>query len=177
MGDVKWTEDQQKVINYRNRDILVSAAAGSGKTAVLVERIIKIITDKENPVDIDKLLVVTFTKAAAAEMRERISNAIDQQYEADPDNLNLEKQLTLVHNANITTIDSFCNSIVRNHFGEINLEPNFRIADQGELKLIQQDVISNVFESYYEEKDFGFLNLSFLQGIFPTQGSNPGPSH
>ena len=159
MGDVKWTEDQQKVINYRNRDILVSAAAGSGKTAVLVERIIKIITDKENPVDIDKLLVVTFTKAAAAEMRERISNAIDQQYEADPDNLNLEKQLTLVHNANITTIDSFCNSIVRNHFGEINLEPNFRIADQGELKLIQQDVISNVFESYYEEKDFGFLNL------------------
>ncbi|WP_029067487.1 helicase-exonuclease AddAB subunit AddA [Lachnobacterium bovis] len=159
MGEVKWTEDQQKVIDYRDRDILVSAAAGSGKTAVLVERIIKIITDKENPVDIDKLLVVTFTKAAAAEMRERITKAIDKQYEKDPENLNLEKQLTLVHNANITTIDSFCNSIVRNHFGEINLEPNFRIADQGELKLIQQDVVDKLFEEYYEEKNEDFLNL------------------
>ena len=118
---MQWTAEQQKVIDYRNRNILVSAAAGSGKTAVLVERIIKKITDKENPVDIDKLLVVTFTKAAAAEMRERIGNAIEKLLEEYPEDENLRKQQTLLHNAQITTIDSFCLFVVRNHFEEIGI--------------------------------------------------------
>ena len=143
---MKWTKEQQNVIDFCNRNILVSAAAGSGKTAVLVERIIKKITNEENPVDIDKLLVVTFTKAAAAEMRERIGNAIEKCLENDPENENLRKQQTLLHNAQITTIDSFCLFVVRNHFEEIGLEPNFRIADQGEIKLLEIDVLNDVFE-------------------------------
>ena len=143
---MKWTSEQQKVIDYRNRNILVSAAAGSGKTAVLVERIIQRITDEEHPTDIDKLLVVTFTKAAAAEMRERIGNAIDEKLFVQPEDENLRKQQTLLHNAQITTIDSFCLFVVRNHFEEIELDPNFRIADTGEIKLLELDVLDEVFE-------------------------------
>ena len=136
---MKWTTEQQKVIDLRDRDILVSAAAGSGKTAVLVERIIQRITDKKHPVDIDRLLVVTFTKAAAAEMRERIGAAIEAQCEQYPEDMHLRRQSALLHNAMITTIDSFCLFVVRNHFEEINLDPNFRIADEGEMKLLEQE--------------------------------------
>ena len=113
---VSWTTEQQQVIDLRNRNILVSAAAGSGKTAVLVERIVKIITDKNHPVDIDHLLIVTFTNAAAAEMRERIGNAIEKALDEQPGDEHLLRQLTLIHNAQITTIDSFCLYVVRNHF-------------------------------------------------------------
>lgn len=148
---MKWTNEQQNVIEFRNRNILVSAAAGSGKTAVLVERIVKKITDKNEPVDIDRLLVVTFTKAAAAEMRERIGNAIETLLEAEPENGNLRRQQTLLHNAQITTIDSFCLFVVRNHFEEIGLDPNFRIADQGEIKLLEMDVLNEVFEQEYSK--------------------------
>ena len=146
---MKWTQEQQNVIDLRNRNILVSAAAGSGKTAVLVERIIQRITSKTDPVDIDRLLVVTFTKAAAAEMRERIGNAIEKLLEEYPEDENLRKQQTLLHNAQITTIDSFCLFVVRNHFEEIGLEPNFRIADPGEIKLLEADVLNEVFEQEY----------------------------
>lgn len=134
---MKWTKEQQDVIDFRNRDILVSAAAGSGKTAVLVARIIQRILDPQNPVDIDRLLVVTFTKAAAAEMRERIGAAIEAECEKDPQNTHLRRQSALIHNAMITTIDSFCLFVVRNHFEEISLDPNFRIADEGEIRLLQ----------------------------------------
>lgn len=160
---MKWTKEQQNVIDFCNRNILVSAAAGSGKTAVLVERIIKKITDEENPVDIDKLLVVTFTKAAAAEMRERIGNAIEKCLENDPENENLRKQQTLLHNAQITTIDSFCLFVVRNHFEEIDLEPNFRIADQGEIKLLEIDVLNDVFEQEYARHS----GVDMGDGTFP----------
>ena len=164
---MKWTKEQQNVIDFRNRNILVSAAAGSGKTAVLVERIIKKITDDTNPVDIDRLLVVTFTKAAAAEMRERIGNAIEKLLEDDPENENLRKQQTLLHNAQITTIDSFCLFVVRNHFEEIGLEPNFRIADPGEIKLLEMDVLNDVFEQEYARHssalDAGEQEDAFLQ--------------
>ena len=146
---MQWTKEQQDVIDFRNRNILVSAAAGSGKTAVLVERIIGKITDEKNPVDIDRLLVVTFTKAAAAEMRERIGNAIEKRLEESPEDENLRRQQTLLHNAQITTIDSFCLFVVRNHFEEIGLEPNFRIADAGEIKLLEMDVLNEVFEKEY----------------------------
>ena len=149
---MKWTSEQQKVIEYRDRDILVSAAAGSGKTAVLVERIIRRITDPENPMDIDRLLVVTFTKAAAAEMRERIGNAIEEQCEKNPADSHLRRQSALLHNAMITTIDSFCLFVVRNHFDEIHLDPNFRIADEGEIRLLEQDVLKQVFEECYGEQ-------------------------
>ena len=143
---MKWTKEQQNVIDFRNRDILVSAAAGSGKTAVLVARIIQRILDPQNPVDIDRLLVVTFTKAAAAEMRERIGAAIEVECEKDPQNTHLRRQSALIHNAMITTIDSFCLFVVRNHFEEISLDPNFRIADEGEIRLLEQDVLEQVFE-------------------------------
>lgn len=186
---MKWTNEQQNVIDFRNRNILVSAAAGSGKTAVLVERIIKRITDKEHPVDIDKLLVVTFTNAAAAEMRERIGNAIEKQLEEYPDDENLRKQQTLLHNAQITTIDSFCLFVVRNHFEEIHLEPNFRIADQGELKLLELDVLNEVFEKEYEKQTPSFLQLvdaysdkrsnkavkDMVSKIYHQSSSNPWP--
>lgn len=146
-----WTDDQRKVIELRDRNILVSAAAGSGKTAVLVERIIKIITDKEHPVDIDRLLIVTFTNAAAAEMRERIGNALENALKEQPDDEHLQRQLSLLHNAQITTIDSFCLYVIRNHFHEIDLEPNFRIGDEGELKLLKEDVLAKVLLKNYEE--------------------------
>ena len=157
--EMKWTPEQQNVIDFRNRNILVSAAAGSGKTAVLVERIIQRITDSENPLDIDRLLVVTFTKAAAAEMRERIGNAIEKCLEENPEDDNLRKQSTLIHNAQITTIDSFCLFVVRNHFEEIHLDPNFRIADQGEIKLLEMDALNDLFEQEYAKGNDAFLRL------------------
>ena len=127
----KFTPQQKQAIELRNRNILVSAAAGSGKTAVLVERIVGMITDDISPVDIDRLLVVTFTNAAAAEMRERIGIALSRQLESAPENVHLQKQLSLLHNAQITTIDSFCLFLIRNNFNDIGLDPGFRIADEG----------------------------------------------
>ena len=160
MMGVSWTSEQQQVIDLRNRNILVSAAAGSGKTAVLVERIIKIITDESHPVDIDRLLIVTFTNAAAAEMRERIGNAIEKALQEQPADEHLQRQLTLIHNAQITTIDSFCLYVIRNHFHEIDLEPNFRIGDEGELKLLKEDVLAKVLEENYAAKTAEFLGLA-----------------
>ena len=130
--NVTWTEEQKKVIELHNRNLLVSAAAGSGKTAVLVERIIQMILNRDHPVDIDRLLVVTFTNAAAAEMRERIGAALDQALEREPDNLHLQRQVTLIHNAQISTIHSFCLQIIRSHFFQIDLDPGFRIGDERE---------------------------------------------
>lgn len=154
---VKFTPEQQKVIDLRDRNILVSAAAGSGKTAVLVERIIRMITDTEHPVDIDRLLVVTFTNAAAAEMRERIGQAISRQLEKEPENTHLQKQASLLHNAQITTIHSFCLFIIRNNFNDVGLDPAFRVADEGELKLLKQDVLAELLEEAYQEKTEEFI--------------------
>ena len=128
----EWTKNQQAAIDARGADVLVAAAAGSGKTAVLVERIIKRITEKENPISLDRLLVVTFTNAAAAEMRERVGAAIENALEQDPYNQHLQRQLTLVHNAQITTIDSFCIRILRDHFHKIDLEPGFPYGFRGQ---------------------------------------------
>ncbi|HEX3020774.1 MAG TPA: UvrD-helicase domain-containing protein [Lachnospiraceae bacterium] len=166
MAEVKWTLDQQKVIDLRNRNILVSAAAGSGKTAVLVERIISMISDEEKEVDIDHLLIVTFTKAAAAEMRERILQAIEKKLESMPDNMHLQKQITLIHNAQITTIHSFCKSVISNHFNVIDLDPSFRVGDDAELKLLQSDVMEEMLEDYYGEatEDFTTFVESYASG-------------
>ena len=157
---VTWTKEQQQVITLKDRNLLVSAAAGSGKTAVLVERIVQKVLDEQHPVDIDRMLIVTFTKAAAAEMRERVSQAIEQRLEAQPDNSRLQRQATLVYHAQITTIDSFCLYVVRNYFQTIGLEPSFRIADPGELELLKADVANEVMERHYEEKEAGFLRLA-----------------
>ena len=157
---VKWTKQQQQVIDLRDRNILVSAAAGSGKTAVLVERIITMLTDEEHPVNVDELLIVTFTEAAAGEMKERIRGAIEKALEENPENEHLKRQATLIHNAQITTIHSFCLSVIRDHFHVIDIDPGFRTAEEGELKLLREDVMKEVLEEAYAQKDEKFLNLA-----------------
>lgn len=159
MGETKWTKEQSEAIYTRRCNLLVAAAAGSGKTAVLVERIIQIITNEENPVDIDKLLVVTFTSAAAAEMRERIANAISKKLEDRPDSKSLQKQLTLLSRANITTMHSFCLDIIKNYFYTIDLDPSFRIADDTECTLMKNEIIEELFEELYENDDDNFKTL------------------
>jgi len=157
---VKWTDDQKKVIDTRQKNILVSAAAGSGKTAVLVERILTLVMDPVNPVDIDELLIVTFTRAAADEMRERIRNALENARRIHPQNRHLLRQMTLIHSASIMTIDSFCMQVVRNHFQEVDLDPAFRVGEDGELKLLMQDVLEELLEECYTEGREDFLAFS-----------------
>lgn len=156
---MKFTPDQQRVIDTRNANILVSAAAGSGKTAVLVERIIQMITDEKKPVDIDRLLIVTFTSAAAAQMRERISKAVSQRLEENPESEHLQKQASLIHNAQITTIDSFCLFVIRNNFNEIGLDPAFRVADESEVKMLEADVMGRLLEESHTEPTECFLHF------------------
>ncbi len=150
---MKFTEDQQRVIDLRNCNILVSAAAGSGKTAVLVERIVELVSgsgcDSAQAVDIDRLLIVTFTNAAAAQMRERITKALSDRVEAEPDNEHIKKQLMLIHNAKIMTIHSFCLYLIKNHFNDIGLDPDFRTADEGEIRLLKQEVLSELLEEQF----------------------------
>ena len=160
MSETKFTKMQQAAIDIRNSNILVSAAAGSGKTAVLVQRIIDRVLADENSIDIDRILVMTFTKAAAAQMKERILDAINEKRSLAPHDKNLNKQYALVHNAYIMTIDSFCMSVVKNHFEEIGLSPDFRMADEGEIELIKQDVLAEVLESFYENGGEKFLEMT-----------------
>lgn len=147
----QFTENQEQAIALRDKNILVSAAAGSGKTAVLVERIIRLISEGEHPADIDRLLVVTFTNAAAAEMRERIIAAISEKLALQPENEHLQRQSALIHNAQITTIHSFCLFVIRNHFQEIGLDPAFRVVDEGEAGLLMQEVLEEVLEEAFAE--------------------------
>ena len=155
--EVKWTTEQLQAIEKTGNNILVAAAAGSGKTAVLVERIInKIINQK---IDIDQLLIVTFTNAAASEMRERILEAIYKKNEEEPENNHLQKQVNLIGRASICTIDSFCLDVVKNNFYEIGVAPNFRIADTAELELVKQEVLEDLFDKKYEVEDAEFIRL------------------
>lgn len=184
-----WTQEQLQAITCRKRNLLVSAAAGSGKTAVLVERIIRMITDEEEPVDIDRLLVMTFTNAVAAEMRERIGTAIEKLLMASPENEHLQMQATLVHHAQITTIDSFCLNLIRTHFNHLDLDPSFRIGDEGELTLLRGDVMEKMLEEYYEKSEEAFLRFTetYAQGkgdkgiaelifqVYEFARSNPWP--
>ena len=161
---VTWTEEQKQVIETRNTNLLVSAAAGSGKTAVLVERILSLITDPEHPVDVDRLLITTFTKAAAGEMKERIGKALNDRLKENPGNEWLQRQESLVHRAQITTIHGFCLYVIRNYFHIIDLNPNFRIADEGEMKLLKQDTAKEILEEAYEKKDPAFLKFADSYG-------------
>lgn len=154
-----WTKEQEQVIAARGCNLLVSAAAGSGKTTVLVERIITRLTEGENPLDVDQLLVVTFTEAAAAEMKERIRGAIEKKLETDPDNAHLQRQATLIHHAKITTIHSFCLSVIRDYFHTIDLEPGFRTLEEGERKLLMQEVMENLLEEEYAKGESSFTDF------------------
>ena len=155
---MNWTDEQLDAINQKDSNILVAAAAGSGKTAVLVERIIRKVV--EEGIDIDKLLVVTFTNAAASEMRERVLDAIYKKLDENPNDEKLLRQITLLNKASICTIDSFCLEVVRNNFYELeNIAPNFRIADTTEIELLKQEVIEDMFEKKYEEDDEDFSKL------------------
>ncbi len=151
---MNYTKQQQEVIDARKCNILVSAAAGSGKTAVLVERIIGLIREG---IDVDTLLVVTFTEAAAAQMRERLRNKLSEIAAAEPENRHIQKQTVLIHNAQITTIHGFCLTVIKNHFQEISLEPGFRVADEGEMKLMLHDVMEDMLEAYYLHAEPDFL--------------------
>ena len=186
---VQWTKEQQEVIRLRDRNILVSAAAGSGKTAVLVERILSKITDNTHPADIDRLLIMTFTRAAAGEMKERISAVIEKALGEDPDNEHLQRQTTLLHTAQITTIDGFCAYIIRNYFHLIGLDPGYRTADEGELKLLRGDVVKALLEEHYAQKDEKFQKFvecfatgksdenlgDLIQKLYEMAMSNPFP--
>ena len=152
MGEAKWTAEQLEAITEKGCNLLVAAAAGAGKTAVLVERIIRKIMDEENPVDIDRLLVVTFTNAAATEMRERIADAISGILEKNPDSKNIQRQLTLLSKASITTIHSFCLEVIRSNFQLIDIDPDFRIADETEIVLMKLEVLDELFEEQYEKE-------------------------
>ncbi len=166
---LKYTDEQKKIIYDRGRSILVSAAAGSGKTAVLVQRIIQKITHSESPVSIDALLIVTFTNAAAAEMRERISLAIEEAIETAEDEAiiqHLVRQLTLMATANIMTLHSFCLQILKNYYYLLELDPNFRIGNETELVLMMEECLDEIFEEEYERKSDAFLRVvdGFSQG-------------
>ena len=157
MSDRKWTTEQMQAIKLKGANILVSAAAGSGKTSVLVERIVnKIINDG---VDIDKILVVTFTNAAASEMRQRLMDEIYKKIDENPNNQNLQRQLLLINKANISTIHSFCLNVIRNNFFEIGISNNFRVADETEIEIMKQETIEDIFDDEYESQNSEFTNL------------------
>jgi len=186
---ITWTEEQKAVIESRNRNLLVSAAAGSGKTAVLVERIIRMITEGENPLKIDQLLVMTFTKAAADEMRERVLKAVDEKLMEQPDNEHLQMQAAMIPYAQITTIDSFCLGIIREHYSRLDIDPAFRVGDEGELILLRGDVMKEMLEEFYEAKDPSFECFvetyasgktdrgieDFIMQVYRFSQSNPWP--
>ena len=147
MAEKTFTKEQLSAIATRDKTLLVSAAAGSGKTAVLTERIIRTLLDEKSNIDINRMLIVTFTNAAVYEMRERITSAIKKKLEENPDNKKLEKQLYMLPSAKICTIDSFCNEIFRNNAERFGISPKYRIADGAEAKIISHSVMSALIES------------------------------
>lgn len=163
------SEAQNEIVRSRGCNILVSAAAGSGKTRVLTERIISRLTDEKEPVDIDRILVLTFTKAAAAEMRERISRAINEAAKQKDASEHIKQQAILIHNAQITTIDSFCLNIIKNNFAEIGLEPGFKVANESEVKVLADEVLDEVLEEVLLKKEE--LNFTAFLDRFESKDS------
>ena len=154
---MKWSKEQKQAIEKKGANILVSASAGSGKTTVLVERIINKVVNQK--IDIDKLLVVTFTNAAASEMKQRLLDAIYKKIDEKPNDEYLQKQILLLNRAHICTIHSFCLDVIRNNFFEIGMSANFRVADTSEIEIMKQEVIEDIFEKKYEEENKNFLKL------------------
>ena len=159
MGEISWSPEQLRIIESRNKNLLVSAAAGAGKTTVMVERIIGLITQETRDIDIDKLLIVTFTRDAASNMREKLSGRLADMLDADPGNRNLVRQQMILQNARITTIDSFCNSVVKEFFYRIDIDPSFRIADKAEMALLRHKVLDELLEEKYAAAEPDFLLL------------------
>ncbi|KIX90594.1 ATP-dependent DNA helicase [Staphylococcus microti] len=156
--DVQWTDAQWESIYAKNQDVLVAAAAGSGKTAVLVERIIqRILRDK---IDVDRLLVVTFTNASAREMKHRIEARIQQASLEDPSNEHLKNQRAKIHQAQISTLHSFCLKLIQQHYDQLDIDPNFRTASDVENVLLLEQVVDEVFEAHYETLDPQFVTLT-----------------
>lgn len=168
MSETKWTPPQQAAITLKDCNLLVAAAAGAGKTAVLVERIIQKIIDENNPADIDSLLVVTFTNAAATEMRERIGAAISKAIEEKRDSKNINRQLALLNKAAITTIHSFCLEVIRSNFQSLDIDPRFRILDETEASLLKIETVNELFEEIYEDEE---NNRDFFD-LLESYGSN-----
>ena len=164
------TPEQQAAIDTKG-NVLVSAAAGSGKTAVLVERVVKLLSDKENPVSADRLLIVTFTNAAAAEMRTRIEKRLDAECRANPSDIGLLKQRKLLSSAKICTIDSFCIDLVRENFERAGVSPDFKISEQNSLKAVNEDVLAELLNEYYEKGGEDFFELLDLVGAEYDDGN------
>ena len=159
-----FTDAQTDAINAQGGSVLVSAAAGSGKTTVLIERIIRMITRRENPIDVDRLLIVTFTRAAASEMKERLAKAINSLLENDPYNSLLLRQRQLMYNTSICTIDSFCGSVVREYFHILGVQKDFRLADENEIKVIGSEALESVLEDFYRENIIYVIIIQRYQG-------------
>lgn len=188
---MSWSKEQLQAIELRDKNLLVAAAAGSGKTSVLVERIIRRVLDEDNPLDVDKLLVATFTNAAAAEMRERIAAALSQALKTKPNTRHLERQLVLLNSASISTIHAFCQNIVRQNFHLLDLDPNFRVAGEAEVNLIKHEVLENLFEEKYNSGDADFLRFvehygddhndqvlyDLVLNLYSFSRSHPWPEH
>lgn len=155
----KWTDNQLLAINARGGDVLVSAAAGSGKTAVLVERVLQMLTDPVSPVSIDRLLIVTYTRAAAAQLKDRISQKLGELILAHPDNRFYRRQLVLLPRAHISTVDSFCSDICREFFHELNITRDYKIAEQGQLSVLSATALEETLNQLYEERDPDFYEL------------------
>ena len=163
MADRKFTKEQKSVIEYKGGSLLVSAAAGSGKTAVLVQRILELLMREEDPVSLDELLVMTFTRAAAAEMKSRIADAIDGKLAegglSEEMRAHLETQRTILPRAMVNTIDSVCQRLIRQYFQQLDIDPGFRVADENELKLLRSDIMKKLLEEKYEEAGPAFCDL------------------
>ena len=155
MSEVRWTPEQEQAIGARGTDVLVAAAAGSGKTAVLVERIIRRLTDPRDPLDVDELLVVTFTEAAAAEMRDRIGAALQAALAQDPENPRLQRQLALLGRAAISTLHSFCLSLIRQYFYRLGLDPAVSVMGEHEALLLRHEVLDELFARRFDEAEDG----------------------
>lgn len=188
MEKAKWTKEQQDAIYDNGCNLLVAAGAGAGKTAVLVERVIQKLLDENSPIDIDRLLVVTFTNAAASEMRERIGDAISRELEVNPESMNLQRQLALLNRANVMTIHSFCLHVIRNNFHLIDIDPNFRVCDDTEGILLKEEVMEEFFDDYFDSENKEFINLvkafgekddrkvqGIIQGLYRFAVSTPWP--
>lgn len=168
MSQGKWTTEQYSAITADTSNLLIAAAAGAGKTAVLVERITRKVTAAESPIDIDKLLVVTFTKAAASQMRERVGKAINKLLEEQPESKSLQRQLTLLGKSSITTIHSFCLEVIQSNFHSVDLDPGFRIADETEGLLLKLEALDELFEQRYEDENY---DESFFRLLNSFSGS------
>ncbi len=160
MADVKWTPEQQQCIDARGGTVLVSAAAGSGKTAVLVQRVLGLITNTDHPIDIDRLLIVTFTNAAAAEMRQRLSNALSERLALDPHNAHLQRQQRLLPNAHISTVHAFCGKLLREYYYLLDISPQYKLIDQASEELLKAEAMAELLEQRYTENDPAFIRLA-----------------